>query len=374
MIQNIKKNEYDYSVLILIFVLVSIGSLMVYSRTLSKVFLLKHVVIIFIANILGVIIFFYKGFFSLIKKNYILIYVLNFILLLIPIIFKNSFSVNNSYRWIRIGFFSFQPSELAKLTIILVFSVIMSEKKSRVFNYDKEFLFPLILTLIYVVLIILQKDLSTAILFSMFLIVSYFIIGVPFLYIFYLLTFGTCLFVILSIYSGYRSYRLLAFFDPFRYSDDIGYQVIKSFTAIVSGGFSGKGVGTTIFSGNVLPLSYSDFIFAAINEELGLIGGISIIIIYILIFLSGIRIVKRQKDNFCFLISFFIIALIVIQAILNIFVSIGLLPPTGLTLPFVSYGGSSNLIFIIMIWILLKVNYFSNEELIEIKEKDNYEI
>lgn len=371
--KDFTKREFNFPILVLIFCLLIIGSIMVYSRTYSKVLFIKHILIIIFSNLIGLLIFFYNNFFKFIKKYFILIYILNLLLLIIPIIFKNTFSVNNSYRWIRIGFFSFQPSEFAKLTVVFLFSNLYSEKKSRIFNFRKDFSIPLILVSVYILLILLQKDLSTAIVFSIILIISFFINNVPFKYILYILIVGFCTFILVTISGGYRSFRLLAFFDPFSYSYDIGYQTIRSFTAIVNGGLFGKGLGSTLFSGNFLPLSYSDFIFSAINEELGIIAGLSIVFIYFLFFLVGLKIIKAQNSNFLFLMSFFIVIFIIIQAILNIFVSLGLLPPTGLTLPFISYGGSSNLIFIIMIWILLKIDYFEYKETEEIKE-GNYEV
>jgi len=349
------KKEFDIILLSMVVVLLIIGSIMIYSRTYSKNMIIKHILIIIFSFICGLIIYF-TNILDLLKKYFIFIYIINLVLLIIPIIFKNYFSVNNSYRWIRFGVFSIQPSELAKLTIVLILSSIFGDKKSRLFDFKRDFLIPFVLILSYILIIILQKDLSTSIVFFIILVLTLYISGVPSIYLFYLLSFSFLSFVLLTINGTYRAYRLVAFLNPFKYSSDLGFQVLRSFTAIVNGSFMGKGLGYSFISNKNIPLSYSDFIFSAVCEELGLIGSFFLIISYFIIFFRGVEIIKKQTNIYYFFLAFISLSFIIIQAFLNIFVSFGLIPPTGLTLPFISYGGTSIFVFIIMLFFLLKVS------------------
>jgi len=350
-----RQKKIDYLFVIITLILIFISILIVYTRTQDKALFYKQLIILAI-SIAAFFIIYYTRSLEFIKNNILLLLIGTAILLLLPIIFRKSLTLNGSVRWIKLGFFSFQPSELAKLVLVIYLANHFSKKDNRVFDFYEDLLPPVVISCIILGLIYLQKDLSTVALTFIFVIGAFFIAQVPLLQIFYMMGFSLSLFLISAVTSPYRARRLVAYLVPFDHPTDIGFQVIQSFKSISSGGLSGIGLGENIFKGNSLPLSYSDFVFSSIVQTGGLLFGFVVIILFVIWSFRGFQIASLQTDRFKFLLSSYISLLIALQAIINISVATGLLPPTGLTLPFISYGGSSLLITVVFAAIILKIN------------------
>jgi len=354
--------KIDYYILISVICLLLIGSLNIFSQTqiqykdypVKKQIFIKHLILVFISLILGII-FYFLDLEKIFKSFFIPISIAVFVLLLIPIIFKKSLEVNGSYRWISFKYFSIQPSEISKLYLILTFSYWFSRKKGSQYSFKNDILFPLIISTAILLLIFIQKDLSTSFLIGLFLIITFIITGVPITMIIYFIFLTISIFTILIFSEQYRINRIIAFLIPKSNVSSISFQNYQALRFIGLGGLFGKGLGWAMSNGEYLPLSYSDFAFSSIICELGIIGGIFVLFCYIVILIRVYLICYDTSNQFDFLFSSFSISIILLQVILNVSVALNLIPPTGVTLPFVSYGGSSLMVSMIIVANLLRI-------------------
>jgi cell division protein FtsW len=237
----------------------------------------------------------------------------------------------------------------------LTFSYWFSKKKDSQYSFKNDLLFTLIIATIILFLIFIQKDLSTSFLIGIFLIFTFMIIGVPTANIIYFLFLTLSIFIILIFSEQYRINRIIAFLIPKANAGTLSFQNYQALRFIGLGGLTGRGLGWTMSNGEYLPLSYSDFAFASIVCEFGIVGGIFILFCYIIILIRGYIICHDTSNQFDFLFASFSVSMFLIQVIINISVALNLIPPTGVTLPFVSYGGSSLIVSMIMIFVLLKI-------------------
>lgn len=276
-------------------------------------------------------------------------------LLYIPILGKQ---VNGSTRWLNLGVVSFEVSEMVKWVMILYFAQYLDKQeneKSKKLAWVKFFLIVGLLTL----LLLSQPDFGSVFVITWILLMMAFLSGLHMSYFI-----GVCGLVVASLYilvqqKSYRLERLISFQDPWADPFGQGYQLIQSLIAIGSGGLWGVGIGSSIQKWSYLPESHTDFIFSIIIEELGAIVGVGLIIMYVVFILYIIRCGCRQKDRFCELVHYGTAAWVFIQAIIAMGVPIGLLPTKGLTLPLVSYGGSSLLVFGMAFGVLLRMYHES---------------
>jgi len=358
------KNTIDIYILIAVISLLLIGTLNIFSQTqiqykdypVRKLIFPKHITLIII-SVLFSLIFLFLDIEKVFKTYFLPISILILILLLIPLIFKKFIEINGSYRWISFKFFSIQPSEFAKPYLVLTFSYWFSKKRDSQYSFKNDILFPLFIATIVLFLIFMQKDLSTSFLIGLFLIIAFLISGVPILTIIYFCILIISIFIILIFSEKYRINRIIAFLVPKSNMSTIAFQNYQALRFIGMGGFLGKGLGWTMSNGEYLPISYSDFAFSSIVCELGVLGGLFLIFCYIIIVIRGYIICLDTSSQFDFFLASLSVTMITIQVILNIAVSLNLLPPTGITLPLVSYGGSSMLTSMIFISILLRIRY-----------------
>lgn len=263
--------------------------------------------------------------------------------------------INGAKRWLGIGPFSFQPSEFAKIAILIYLADFLDRKSSKMRNPFRSFIPPGLLIGIMIVLIFLGRDLGTVLLIAGIVIVLYFTAGAPLKYLSVLVltafTGGA-----LSIWiSPYRRERILSFLNPGNDPTGISYQINQSFIGVGNGGLFGVGLGQGRQKLFYLPEGHTDFIFANIAEELGFFGSTFFIALFFFLIHWGLQTAKRSKDRFQSLLATGIIGLIGLQTILNIGVVIGLLPTKGTTLPFISYGGSSLLFTLFAAGLLVNV-------------------
>ncbi len=259
-------------------------------------------------------------------------------LLLIVVLFLSP--VNDVHRWIRLGALSFQPSELAKLTIVVFLAYHIERRAERV--NDSALLFPaLVLLGWFGFLVLFQPDLGTALSLVLTGAVMLFVAGVRLRH--FLVILIPCLTVFYAAIASapWRSRRLSIFLDPWSDPQGAGYQVIQSLIALGTGGVTGVGLMEGRQKLFFLPYPYSDFIFAVIGEELGLIGALAVLLAFVILLWRGLRAAWGAPDDFGRFLATGITLSLVLQALVNISVALGLLPTKGIPLPFISAGGSA---------------------------------
>ena len=272
-------------------------------------------------------------------------------------------AVNGAQRWIRISGFSFQPSELAKIALPIFLAYYLTKNEDTVGDLRKT-VFPCILGLALLGgLVLYEKDLGTTVVLCAIFSAVYFAAGAKLVHIgavaaVFVFTGALAIFL-----APWRVARVMAFLDPYAYASDEGYQVVQSLFAIGSGGVFGEGFAKGHQKLFYLPYPYSDFIFSVVGEELGLIGTLAVVSAFGLLLWRGARAAVLAPDRFGNLLAIGIISGIIVQALFNISVVISILPAKGIPLPFISYGGSSVMVSLLGVGILLNISKFAGQEL-----------
>jgi len=259
-------------------------------------------------------------------------------------------------RWLKFGMVSFQPSEMAKFCLILYVADALDRKGSKLQNFKKGLLPILIVTAMFLTLVYAEPDLGTAVILALVILVMLFMGGVRLSHLLSLVLLSLPLLYFAIFHVGYRRERILTFLNPWADAQRIGYQVVQALLALGSGGFLGKGLGASRAKLFFLPEPYTDFIFPIIGEELGFLGASLIIFLFVLVAWRGLRIATRAPNQFGNLLAAGITFLITFQAVLNISIVTACLPTKGITLPFLSYGGSSLVFSLLGVGILLNIS------------------
>jgi cell division protein FtsW len=257
------------------------------------------------------------------------------------IVFMPGVARGKVHRWIDLGPLNFQPSELAKGAVVLYLAYFLSKKAERIVSVVHGLLLPLLIVGTVVMLIILEPDLGGAVFVSMLLFALLFVAGARVQHLAALAACGLVLLVFAIVMASYRSDRLDSFFNPAAHKQGKSYQLNQSLLAFGAGGVKGVGLGESRQKMFYLPEAHTDFIFAVVGEETGLWGTVSILALFALLGVRGLRVATRHPQPFGRLLAFGYTFLLVCQAGLNMAVVLGLLPTKGLPLPFISYGGSS---------------------------------
>ena len=279
------------------------------------------------------------------------------ILVLIPGIGKIR---NGSRSWFGIGSFGIQPSEFAKLGLIMLTSKYLSKSNKFIKDLTKG-VFPILGVLFLVFgLIMLQPDFGTGMIIVVSIIAMLFVAGVNMKFFFGLGALGVVGIIVLILIAPYRMDRITSFINPWNDPLGTGFQIIQSLYAIGPGGLLGMGFLNSRQKHFYLPEPQTDFIFSIISEEFGILGIIIVASLFIFILYRGMRISLRCSDSFGKYLAFGMTFQILIQAVMNLMVVVGLIPVTGVTLPFLSYGGSSLLVSMASIGILLNVSKYQN--------------
>ncbi len=265
-------------------------------------------------------------------------------------------TVNGATRWIDLRIISFQPAELAKIGIILFLASSISKRQDKMKSPIKGVGYYSLWLLALCGLIILQPNLSMVISIGIIWFALLFIGGMPTKQMIAICILGIVAVAFLAFGEGYRSARMTSFWDPWADPSGAGYQVIQSLYAIASGGLFGSGIGNSRQKMLFLPYRESDFIFSIIAEEIGFFGLIILIAVYLFLFWRGIKIAITCDDMFGTLVASGVVASIASQTFLNIAVAIKLIPATGLTLPFLSYGLTSLVVMMCNVGLLLNVS------------------
>jgi cell division protein FtsW len=244
-------------------------------------------------------------------------------------------------RWIALGGFSLQPSEFVKLGMVLFLARWISRHREAMPRFASGVLPALLCVGVCSALMLGQPDFGTAVILGLLLLLMLFVGGARPAHIGALVLCGAIATIAAVHLAPYRMRRLLAFMHPWEHSQDAGFQLVQSLIAFGSGGLSGVGLGQSEQKMLFLPEAHTDFIFALVGEELGLIGAVVVLVLFAVVAVRGFRIAVRHSDSFASLLAFGLTAVLVLSAVVNVGVVLGMLPTKGLPLPFLSYGGSA---------------------------------
>jgi cell division protein FtsW len=281
--------------------------------------------------------------------------VVTILLLIITLIPGLQHKANGAARWVKLGFFTFQPAELGKLAWILFLAKSLSRSSSRVDKDAKAILPNVMLLGLIAGLLMMQPDFGSTIIYASMGFVMLFVAGLPFRYILTAAALGLTGAVVAIIHAPYRLKRITSFLNPWDTIQDGGFQIVQSYLGFHNGGLLGVGFGESRQKLFFLPEAHTDFILSVIGEEAGLIGVFLVVACFAYIAWLGMKITNLQTDPYRKFLALGLSALISIQAIVNMGVAMGLLPTKGMPLPFVSFGSSSLLSFLLMIGILAKL-------------------
>lgn len=370
---NKKPAQFDHILLFVVVALMGVGLVMVYSASSvtslaqmsDGLYYFKRQLIWVIAGLLAMLTVSTVPYNKLEKLSVPLLGIAIFLLIivLIPGVARD---IGGAKRWIRFGTLGFQPSEFAKICFVLYMAHSISARQKLIKNFLHGMLPDLIITALVFILIYKEPNLSTATLIGGTYFIMYFLGNGSLVNLGGLAGCGAILVTALIFQASYRMKRFWAFIDPWENARTSGYHIIQSLVAIGSGGVWGLGLGQSRQKFFILPERHTDFIFAITCEELGLVGGIAVLVLFFILIWRGYYIASRSPNSFGFLTAAGITSVIGLQVIVNIGVVLSLMPTTGVTLPFISYGGSSTLFLATGIGVLLNISrYGSSENLYE---------
>lgn len=354
---------YDPVLLISVMLLIGIGLVAVYSASSilaearygdhyyylkrQTVFCLFGVMLMILAKNINYL-FYRKLVYVLLGSVFLLL-----VLLLVPGL---GIKVGGAQRWIKFGFISLQPSEAAKLSLAIFMAYSMSKNVEHMGTFLNGLLPHLLMAAIVIALILLQPDLGTAVIIGMWVLILLFVGGVHLGQLLVLLGLMTPAVFYLISHTAYRLHRWWAFLNPWEDPHGFGFQIIHSFLAFGSGGLAGVGLGNSKQKLFYLPEPHTDFVAAIIAEEAGFIGVSVLLILFALIVIRGIKIALNAPDLFGTYLALGISCMLALQVMVNMGVVMALLPTKGLTLPFISYGGSSLVISLISMGVLMSIS------------------
>jgi cell division protein FtsW len=354
---------YDPVLLISVMLLIGIGLVAVYSASSilaearygdhyyylkrQTIFCLFGVMLMILAKNINYL--FYR------KLVYVLLGLV-FLLLILLLVPGLGIKVGGAQRWIKFGFISLQPSEAAKLSLAIFMAYSMSKNVEHMGTFLNGLLPHLLMAAIVIALILLQPDLGTAVIIGMWVLILLFVGGVNLGQLLVLLGLMTPAVFYLISHTAYRLHRWWAFLNPWEDPHGFGFQIIHSFLAFGSGGLAGVGLGNSKQKLFYLPEPHTDFVAAIIAEEAGFIGVSVLLILFALIVIRGIKIALNAPDLFGTYLALGISCMLAVQVMVNMGVVMALLPTKGLTLPFISYGGSSLVISLISMGVLMSIS------------------
>jgi cell division protein FtsW len=354
---------YDVQLLFPVLFLVGIGIVMVYSASsalalkkfASDYFFLKKQALFAFAGVIILVVarhFPYKYYrplaYPLVGLSLALLAVIQFTDL--------GLSAGGSTRWMQLGSFSFQPSEFARIALVIYLAYSMEKKADRIKDFSIGFMPHVLVLGIFMILIFCQPDFGSVFILGALTWILLFIGGVRFWQLLASLLVILPVAYFFLINAEYRAKRILGFLNPWEHSSDAGYQVVHSLMAFGTGGFWGTGIGKGYQKLFYLPEPHTDFIFSVIGEELGLLGVLIIIGLYGWIIIRGIAIARKAPDLFGAYLAVGLTIAMGLQIVVNMGVALGLLPTKGLTLPLLSYGGTSLLLNMASIGILMNIS------------------
>lgn len=350
-LRQTKKHKFNLALFLLMIFLSAIGCLFVYSASSygakitygDECFFLKKQLMGVAVGLVCYVFFSLLNYHFLKKVGW---YLFAISVVLLALVFVPGIGLTNygATRWINLRFITFQPSEIAKFSFIILSANLLAKSAEKVKSF-KGILPILLIGATYCVLIILEPNMSITICMALLVVVMLLMGGAKFKHFAMLSVPAAIMVVVLILIEPYRLKRLIAFIDPFAAKQDEGFQLVQSLLGISLGGMFGSGIFNSRQKYLFLPFSESDFIFSIIAEETGFAGAMFLIFVFVLLFLCIMKVARHSPDKFGFLLAAGIGSLIIIQVMLNVAVVTGLVPPTGLPLPFISSGSTSLMVF-----------------------------
>ncbi len=282
--------------------------------------------------------------------------IISIILLILVLLFPAKVHSTEVKRWLDFGLLRFQPSEFAKFSLVLFFSYFVYLKGEKNLQKSESIFAVLVITGLLAGLIIIEPHKGAAIFLTVLIFLLMFssnfpvkkVISIPLIFV--------PIFAYFILTSGYAKERFVGLLNPIEHRADTGYQAFQSILAFVKGGFLGEGIGNGTQKLRYIPEIHTDYIYALIGEETGFLGAVFVIFIFIVILYRGVKISLKKEDRFTQTLGIGLTYLITLQALFHILVNVSLMPSTGFTLPFISYGGSSLLMMMVYAGILLRIS------------------
>lgn len=357
-----KKHRFNFVLFFLMLLLLGLGCVFVFSASFysaeitygDKFYFLKKQILGIAIGFVGFLFFSWFDYNHL-KKLGTCFFV--FAVALLCLVFVPGIGVTNygATRWINLKVLTIQPSEIAKFAFIVASASFLSKSADKVKTFKG--IFPvLFMGGVFCVLIILEPNMSITITMALLVAVMLFVGGAKAKHFLMMIVPAVILVILLIAIEPYRLKRLIAFIDPFASSKDEGFQLVQSLLAVSLGGAFGSGLFKSRQKYLFLPFAESDFIFSIIAEEIGFVGSVFVLFLFIMLFLSVIKVARNSNDRFGALLCTGVAAIIIIQVLLNLGVVLGLLPPTGLPLPFISAGSTSIMVFMAMLGVVQNVH------------------
>lgn len=343
--------------------LTALGIVMIYSASAiyahdrygdSAYFFKRHVVYVVFGGVLAMLA--YTADMKGLRKNAKRILIAMLVLMVFVLIPHVGHSTGGARRWFKLAGISFQPSEFLKLALIVYFADFLDRRKDRLSDMRHTVIPALWVLGLCSGLVFLQPDLGTAVTLALVALLLFFAAGFKLTYLLAVITAALPALCYAMLAKPYRRKRLLAFFHPWEDPRGVGFQIIQSFLALGSGGLVGVGLGRSQQKLFYLPESHTDFIFSIIGEELGFLGTSAVVILFMVFIFAGMVVVFRSKNFFLQLVGLGLVGLIGFEAVINMGVSLGALPTKGLSLPFISYGGTALMANMIVVGLLMNIS------------------
>lgn len=361
------KRPFDFWIFMTVLVLLSLGIIMVFSASAAYAYNYMHDSYYFLkSQLVGALL----GLFVMLVTMQIdyrkigkwspVLLVVSIVLLILTRVPGIGREVNGAWRWIYIGPVNFQPSEIAKLAVILFFSFSLSKRKDQLQSFFKGLLPYLILIGVFAGLLIIEPHLSGTILIASVACIILFCAGAKISH-FVIISIPAILGVAAAIIAApYRLARVTAFLDPWKDPQGASWQIVQSLYAIGSGGLFGRGLGRSLQKFLYIPEPHNDFIFAVLAEELGYIGVLAVLTLFLIFIWRGIKVSLNSPDTFGSLVAVGITSLVAVQVLINVAVVTSSMPVTGMPLPFFSFGGTSLVFLMFGVGILLNISKHTN--------------
>lgn len=365
--QKMVKGKFDFSIFLITIILALFGCVMVYSASYYRATIkLGQPAYYFIKQVEGVVLgllamLFMANFnFQRLERVKVPLVVVTLVLLLCVFLPKPiGIELNGARRWVNLGITTMQPSELCKITVVVLLSSYFAKNRERLSTWTGGVIPAFVISAVMCIPIMLQPNLSMVLCIMIITFIMLFACGASKTHLLILCVLGVAAVAVLIIIEPYRLKRMFVYLDPWSDTQGDSWQLIQSFYAIGSGGLFGKGLGMSQQKLLFLPMEESDFIFSIIAEELGLVGVFCVIAAYLFLIWRGMRVALTCPNAFGSNLAMGITTMIAVQVAINIGVVTGSIPPTGQTLPFISAGTSSLMLFMGSIGILLNISRYS---------------
>ncbi len=359
----------DTTFLIIVVLLISYGSIMIFSASYAfaeanfgnSLFFVKKQLLWAIVGV-AVMIIFANVDYRILRRLTPLVFGLSYILLWCVFLPGIGSSAKGATRWVDLGFISFQPSDIMKFAIVLAFSLYISSFIDKTHTFKYGILIPACFLLVVCASVIVQKHISGTVIIFLIGAVMILVSGASAKWLGGVCAAGATAVVSIILFTDYASDRVEAWLHPENVLKDGGWQPYQSELAIGSGGIFGVGLGNSYQKQLWLPEPQNDFIFAIVCEELGMVGGIAVIALFVALLWRGLTIAKRAPDTYSALVVTGLVAKVGIQALLNIAVVTTTIPTTGIALPFFSYGGTALILQLAEMGIVLSISRYSSQQ------------